>query len=84
MAEEVQSAEGEKLLGDLPLEVVVELARVSVSAEQVLELHAGSVIDLGRGTGDPVTLSVHGRLVARGALVEIEGRLGVRIISLSQ
>jgi type III secretion system YscQ/HrcQ family protein len=84
MAEEAQNAEGEKLLGDLPLEVVVELARVSVSAEQVLELHAGSVIDLGRGTGDSVTLSVHGRLVARGALVEIEGRLGVRITSLSR
>lgn len=84
MSEEAQNVEGEKLLGDLPLEVVVELARVSVSAEQVLELHAGSVIDLGRGTGDSVTLSVHGRLVARGALVEIEGRLGVRITSLSQ
>lgn len=84
MADEVHNTEGEKLLGDVPLEVVVELARVAISAEQLLELREGSILELGRGPGDSVSLSVNGRVVARGALVEIEGRLGVRIASLSQ
>ncbi len=84
MADEAQDLSGEKLLGDVPLEVVVELGRVRISAEQLLDLHEGAVLDLGRGPGDAIALSVNGRVVARGALVEIEGRLGVRVASLSR
>jgi flagellar motor switch protein FliM len=81
--EEIQ-AEGAELLNDVPLHVVVELARVALTADQVLGLHTGQIIDLGRGPGGAVDLSVNGKIVARGELVEIEGQLGVRIASLSE
>jgi type III secretion system YscQ/HrcQ family protein len=73
-----------ELLNDVPLHVVVELARVPVSADEVLGLHAGQIIELGKAPGEPVELSVNGKVVARGELVEIEGQLGVRIASLSE
>ncbi|NOK20342.1 type III secretion system cytoplasmic ring protein SctQ [Corallococcus carmarthensis] len=75
--------DGSDLLSDLPLQVAVELARVPISAEQVVGLRTGQVIDLRRGAGEPVDLSVNGKVVARGELVELEGQLGVRIIHLS-
>ncbi|MBN8231379.1 type III secretion system cytoplasmic ring protein SctQ [Corallococcus macrosporus] len=75
--------DGSDLLSDLPLQVAVELARVPITAEQVVGLRTGQVIDLRRGAGEPVDLSVNGKVVARGELVELEGQLGVRIIHLS-
>jgi flagellar motor switch protein FliM len=75
--------DGSDLLSDLPLQVAVELARVPITAEQVVGLRTGQVIDLRRGAGEPVDLSVNGKVVARGELVELEGQLGVRIIQLS-
>lgn len=71
------------LLGDVPLQISVELARVSVTADQVVALRAGQVIELQRAPSEQVDLSVNGKVIARGELVEVEGQLGVRILSIS-
>ena len=75
--------EGSELLNDIPLQIAVELARVPVTAEQVVSLRVGQVVDLNRVPGEPVELSVNGKVVARGELVEVEGHLGVRILSMA-
>jgi flagellar motor switch/type III secretory pathway protein FliN len=54
-----------------------------VTAEQVVSLKVGQVIDLNKVPGQPVDLSVNLKVVARGELVEVEGHLGVRILSLA-
>lgn len=79
----LKSQEGAELLNDIPLQIAVELARVPVSAEDVISLKVGLVIDLNRMPGEPIDLSVNGKIVARGELVEIEGNLGVRVLSLA-
>jgi flagellar motor switch protein FliM len=81
-AAEGAAADGADLINDIPLQIVVELARIPVTAEQVVALKVGQVIDLNRVPGEPVELSVNGKVVARGELVEVEGHLGVRILSL--
>ncbi len=80
--EEGAAADGADLINDIPLQIVVELARIPVTAEQVVALKVGQVLDLNRVPGEPVELSVNGKVVARGELVEVEGHLGVRILSL--
>jgi type III secretion system YscQ/HrcQ family protein len=70
------------LLGDIPLQISVELARVPVTADQVVSMRVGQVIELSRAPGEPVDLSVNGKLIGRGELVEVEGHLGVRVLSL--
>ncbi len=81
--DDVSKPDGSDLLGDVPLQIAVELARVPVTAQQVVGLRTGQVIELNRGPGEPVELSVNGKVVARGELVEVEGQLGVRIITLA-
>ncbi|HEX8704839.1 MAG TPA: type III secretion system cytoplasmic ring protein SctQ [Myxococcaceae bacterium] len=76
-------SEGGELLADIPLQIAVELARVPVTADEVVALKVGQVIELHRSPGEPVELSVNGKVVARGELVEVEGQLGVRVISLA-
>lgn len=75
--------EGSELLADIPLQLAVELARVPVTADEVVALKVGQVIELHRSPGEPVELSVNGKVVARGELVEVEGQLGVRVLSLA-
>ena len=74
--------ESEALLGDVPVNVVVELGRVQLTADEVIRLSTGHIIELGRSPAEPVDLVVNGRLLAKGELVEIEGALGVKILSL--
>lgn len=75
--------EGADLMNDIPLQISVELARVPITGEELIGLKVGQVFDLGRTADEPLELSVNGRVVARGELVEVEGNLGVRIISLA-
>jgi flagellar motor switch protein FliM len=75
--------DGGELLADIPLQIAVELARVPVTADEVVALKVGQVIELHRSPGEPVELSVNGKVVARGELVEVEGQLGVRVLSLA-
>jgi flagellar motor switch protein FliM len=75
-------AESEPLLGDIPIAVIVELGRVQLTADEVIRLRAGQIIELGRSPADPVDLVVAGKLLAKGELVEIEGSLGVKLLSL--
>lgn len=74
--------EGSELLGDVPLQLSVELARIPMTADQVVALRIGQVVELHRGANEPVELTINGKAVARGELVEIEGQLGVRVQSL--
>ncbi len=81
--EDAQGAGGADLMNDIPLQIVVELGRVSTTAEEVVALKIGHVFDLNRVAGEPLDLSVMGKVVARGELVEIDGNLGIRILSLA-
>lgn len=81
--DDAQSAGGADLMNDIPLQIAVELGRVATTAEEVVSLKVGHVFDLNRVAGEPLDLSVQGKVVARGELVEIDGNLGIRILSLA-
>lgn len=72
------------LLEDITVAMVVELGRVMVSAADVVQLRPGQVIELARAPGEPVDLVVDGKRIGKGELVEIDGELGVRILSLAR
>ncbi len=78
------SSEAAGLLDDVTVAMVVELGRVMVSAADVMGLRPGQVIELSRSPGEPVDLVVDGKRIGKGELVEIDGELGVRILSLAR
>jgi type III secretion protein Q len=77
-------ASADELLRELPVEVVCELGRVTMSGRELIELRPGAVIPAGRPLSGPVDLTVGGRVVARGELVDVEGEIGVRIVQLCE
>ena len=73
----------EGLLGDVPAPVVVELGRLRMTTAQVIRLKQGQVLRLPRAPADPVDLVVNGKIFGKGELVEIDGELGIRLLSLT-
>ncbi len=67
------------LFMDVMLKVTVELGRTRMSLQQVLELQNGSVVELDRLAGDPVDVFVNDLLIARGEVVVVDDKFGVRI-----
>lgn len=70
------------LLEQMEVDVVIELGRVGLPAAEVVRMGPGSVIELDRPVGTTADLKAGGRLVARGELVDVEGRLGLRITEM--
>lgn len=70
------------LLLDIPLEVSVELGRVSLMVRDLLEIGTGSIIELKKTAGEPVEVLVNGRLIARGEVVVVEDNFAVRITEI--
>jgi flagellar motor switch/type III secretory pathway protein FliN len=68
-------------LGDIPIVVRVEIGTAQMPAREWSSLGPGDVVGLGRRIAEPVVLRVGGAEVARGELVDIEGEVGVRIVS---
>jgi len=67
------------LLGDVDLEVSIELGRTEMLVEDVLKLGTGSVVELNKLAGDPVDVYVNGRLVARGEVLVLNDNFCIRI-----
>lgn len=71
------------IFGDVPLELSVELGRVSMSLREVAgRLGPGSIIALAKLTGDKLDIRINDRLVARGEAVAVGERYGVRIVEI--
>jgi flagellar motor switch protein FliN/FliY len=66
----------------VPLRVTAELGGCTLPVAQVLALGAGSIVELDRLAGGPVDLRVNETLVARGEIVAVDERYGVRITEL--
>ncbi|WP_164101081.1 flagellar motor switch protein FliN [Candidatus Laterigemmans baculatus] len=71
------------LLGDVELDLRIELGRTMMRLEDVLELRGGSVVVLDKLAGDPVDIFVNGRLVARGEVLVMNDNFCVRVTELA-
>lgn len=80
--DETNALSKERLVQEMEVEAVVEVARTALSADNLVCLNRGSVICLNRPVSGPMDLRAGGKLVARGELVDIEGELGFRILDV--
>lgn len=71
-----------KTLGDAPVEVSVELARIRLTLAELQALRVGEVVASGAPIGEHVRLRVGDVVIGEGELVEIDGQIGVRLASL--
>lgn len=70
------------ILLDVPVGLTVELGSCSLPMRDVLNLNVGSVVQLDKVADAPVELHVNQKLVARGEVVVVENRFGIKITEL--
>lgn len=74
-----ESAVNLNLVLDVPVSLTIELGSCQLPMREVLQLNIGSVVQLDKPADAPVELNVNGKLIARGEVVVIEDRFGVKI-----
>jgi flagellar motor switch protein FliN len=67
---------------DIPLDVSVELGRTRMAISDLLQLGQGSVIELSKLAGEPLEIMVNQKLVARGEVVVVNEKFGVRLTDI--
>lgn len=70
------------LILDIPLTVTVELGRSRMLINDLLQLGQGSVIELTKLVGEPLEVLVNHKLVARGEVVVVNEKFGVRLTDI--
>jgi len=73
---------GVDLILDVELNVTVELGRATMQVRDVLALGPGSVVELDTLAGEPVSVVVNNKIIARGEIVVIDENFGVRITEI--
>ncbi|HWP31602.1 MAG TPA: flagellar motor switch protein FliN [Fimbriimonadales bacterium] len=81
-AKQSQKERDFEILMDIPLDINVELGRVKLTVQKIIELTPGNIIELEKTAGEPVDVYVNGRLVAKGEVVVVEENFGVRITEI--
>jgi flagellar motor switch protein FliN/FliY len=71
-----------ELLLDVPVGLTVELGSCNLPMRDVLNLNVGSIVQLDKVADAPVELHVNNKLVARGEVVVVENRFGIKITEL--
>ena len=71
-----------ELLLDVPVGLTVELGSCHLPMRDVLNLNVGSIVQLDKVADAPVELRVNDKLIARGEVVVVENRFGIKITEL--
>lgn len=82
--EEVEAEISDKLKRflDIPLHVEVVVGSTVITLGELLHLDTGSVVELEQNVEAPVDIKVNGKIIAKGEIVIIEDKFGVRIIDI--
>lgn len=70
------------LVGDIPVEITVELGRTHKKISEILEFGQGTVVELDKLVGEALNIYANGRYIAKGEVVVIDDNFGVRVTEI--
>jgi flagellar motor switch protein FliN/FliY len=79
-----QTPDNEKLRALENIEVVmsIEVGRAEITISELLRLNEGSVVELDRLAGEPLDILVNGTMIAKGEIVMVGERYGIRFTDI--
>ncbi|MBU5314237.1 flagellar motor switch phosphatase FliY [Tissierella carlieri] len=70
------------LVGDIPVEITVELGRTHKKISEILEFGQGTVVELDKLVGESLNIYANGKYIAKGEVVVIDDNFGVRVTEI--
>jgi len=71
------------LFRNVQVRIEARLGEVEMTIEELMALKPGSTVSFDRSLNEPVDLLLNGTLVARGEIVAVDDRYGVRIVEIA-
>jgi flagellar motor switch protein FliN len=71
-----------RMLADIPLRVSVEVGSTKLKLSELMNLAEGNVVELDRQAHELLDVMVNGALVAKGEVVTVNGRFGIRVVEV--
>lgn len=78
----VGGVENLRVLENIEVQLSVEVGNTEIKIRDLLRLNEGSVIELDRLAGDPLDILVNGTMIAKGEIVMVGERFGVRFTEI--
>ncbi|MFC5706215.1 lateral flagellar motor switch protein LfiN [Aeromonas eucrenophila] len=66
----------------IPVKVTLEVASTEVALGELMRVEEGAVIELDKLAGEPLDVRVNGRLLAKGEVVVVNGKYGLRLVDV--
>ena len=82
--EDEDSLHSVKFVEDVPLIMIVEIGRTDMEIQDILNLKKGNIVAFEKIVGEPMDVVVGDRLMARGEIVVVNERYGVRICEVTR
>ncbi|CAA0087755.1 Flagellar motor switch protein FliN [Zhongshania aliphaticivorans] len=79
LSERLPSGPDLSMVMDIPVRLTLEVGGSDMPIRDLLQLHQGAIVELDRQAGEPLDVLVNGTLIARGEVVVIEDKLGIRL-----
>ena len=71
-----------KVLENIEVKLTVEVGSTELKIRDLLRLNEGSVIELDRLAGDPLDILINGTMIAKGEVVMVGERFGIRFVEI--
>ncbi|OUV07455.1 MAG: flagellar motor switch protein FliN [Alphaproteobacteria bacterium TMED87] len=81
--QERSSSENLKVLENIDVKLTVEVGNTELKIRDLLKLNEGSVVELDRLAGDPLDILANGTIIAKGEVVMVGERFGIRFTEVS-
>ena len=75
----VAGAAGLSGLGEIPIELILEVGRTNISIKQLMELKEGSYVSLKNVAVDTIDVRVGEEMIAQGEAISLQHRFAIRI-----
>jgi flagellar motor switch protein FliN/FliY len=67
------------LILDVAVTLALEVGRARMSVRELLQLTPGAIVELDRMAGEPLDILVNGMRIARGEVVVVNEKFGIRL-----
>ena len=78
----MMGSRGMDFLLDIPVELTVQLGTTKMLIKELLQLGQGSVVELEKLAGEPMEILANHKLIARGEVVVVNEKFGVRLTDI--
>ena len=78
----LSSADNLRVLENIDVKLTVEVGSTELKIRELLRLNEGSVIELDRLAGDPLDILINGTMIAKGEVVMVGERFGIRFVEI--